>query len=417
MIRKTTARTTQKARATIPKTTSRQRTSTSPQKAGWRPKAQARATASTRAATAATTAQRPTPSANELIAQVNASKARTAQSTSAVTGAGVVQSSSAVSPEQLRRIMPNLSADRAAAMTPHLNRAMQEAGITTPKRAAAFIAQLAHESGQLRYFEELASGRAYEGRRDLGNTQPGDGTRFKGRGPIQLTGRANYAAASKALGVDLVNNPELAARPDVGFRVAAWYWKSRGLNELADRGDFDGITRRINGGQNGAADRRQFHRRASEVLGSGFTGGPVATSDAPTPPYDEQPPRVYQTGRRGAGQPPGGAPAPDAGFTRMSDAYSTRASISMELFLLMLQTMLETFDPESLATDPAFATFVKAAGLDWKPGTPVPQAFAAEFLAHTLASRIQAGERPEKLLAELTAASAAAGTVDDAQGG
>ncbi|MBE2248694.1 MAG: glycoside hydrolase family 19 protein [Myxococcus sp.] len=403
MIRKTTLQAPQKVKTT-PRSVPAARPSVPEPLVGWRPKSQARV-ASAQGPSLQPQAQH---SAADLISQVNANKASAAQSTSAVTGAGLTQWATAVNAEQLRRVMPNLSPERAAAMTPHLNRAMQEAGINTPKRAAAFIAQLAHESGQLRYFEELASGRAYEGRRDLGNTQPGDGTRFKGRGPIQLTGRANYEAASRALGVDLVNNPELAARPDVGFRVAAWYWSSRGLNQLADRGDFDGITQRINGGQNGAADRRQFHQRATEVLGGGFTGGPVATSDTPTPAYDERPPQVYQTGRRGAGQPPGGAPAPDAGFTRMSNAYSTRASVSLELFLLMLQLMLESFDPESLATDPEFAEFVRASGLDWKPGTPVPQAMAAEFLAHKLASRIQAGERPEKLLGELTAASEAA---------
>src|SRR5690606_11129687 len=136
----------------------------------------------------------------------------------------------------------------------------QEAGINTKQRQAMFLAQLGHESGGLRYMEEIASGAAYEGRRDLGNTQPGDGTRYKGRGPIQLTGRANYREAGRALGLDLEGNPQQASSPEVGFRVAAWYWNSRGLNQHADAGNFREVTRRINGGYNGLADREAYYR-------------------------------------------------------------------------------------------------------------------------------------------------------------
>ncbi len=168
--------------------------------------------------------------------------------------------------KQLRDIMPRLSASRASECLPHLDAAMVEANILTPQRQAAFLAQLAHESGELRYFEELASGEAYEGRKDLGNTQPGDGVRYKGRGPIQLTGRSNYRAAGRALGLDLEANPQRAADIDVGFRVAAWFWTSRGLNALADAGDFREITRRINGGFNGLAHREAYYRRALELL-------------------------------------------------------------------------------------------------------------------------------------------------------
>ena len=167
---------------------------------------------------------------------------------------------------ELKRIMPNLSDEKARQYLPHLNAAMAEGHINTPKRKAAFLAQLAHESGELRYMEEIASGAAYEGRRDLGNTQPGDGRRFKGRGPIQLTGRANYAAASRDLGIDLVKNPERAADPDIAFRIATWYWTKRGLNGLADSGNFSEITRRINGGYNGASDRLRYWERAKQVL-------------------------------------------------------------------------------------------------------------------------------------------------------
>jgi predicted chitinase len=172
-----------------------------------------------------------------------------------------------VSVEQLRAIMPNLSDARARELMPHLNAAMEEAGINTPRRQAAFLAQLAHESGEFRWMEELASGADYEGRLDLGNTEPGDGMRYKGRGPIQLTGRSNYRAAGQALGIDLENNPTRAADPDVGFRTAAWYWNNRNLNQYADAGNFDAITYRVNGGYNGKAERDAYYARALQVLG------------------------------------------------------------------------------------------------------------------------------------------------------
>ncbi len=171
-----------------------------------------------------------------------------------------------LSSAQLHRIMPSLSLANASRYAPLLSAAMAEFGITTSARKAAFLAQVGHESAGLRYFEELASGAAYERRKDLGNVRPGDGRRFKGRGPIQLTGRANYRLAGRALGLDLENHPQLAARPDVGVRIAGWFWRRHGLNELADRGDFREITKRINGGFNGLADRRAYWARAKAVV-------------------------------------------------------------------------------------------------------------------------------------------------------
>lgn len=167
----------------------------------------------------------------------------------------------------LRAVMPQLSEAKAKLYLPLLNAAMAEAGITTPQRQAAFLAQLAHESGQFRYMQEIASGSAYEGRRDLGNVNPGDGQLYKGRGPIQLTGRDNYRAAGEALGLDLEANPRQAAEPSVGFRTAAWYWNTRHLNDFADTGDFREITRRINGGYNGLADRERYYAAARQALG------------------------------------------------------------------------------------------------------------------------------------------------------
>jgi putative chitinase len=150
--------------------------------------------------------------------------------------------------------------------------------ISTPARMLCFLSQVGHESGGLYYTEELASGRAYEGRKDLGNTQPGDGPRYKGRGLIQITGRANYAALSKDLGVDFINNPSLLGGKNVSVCTpeqlkyaalsAGWFWNKNKLNDYADRIDvsrsievdpnlqaFKDLTRRINGGYNGLQDR------------------------------------------------------------------------------------------------------------------------------------------------------------------
>lgn len=172
-----------------------------------------------------------------------------------------------LSAAQLTAIMPRLPVAKVPLFLGALNRAMAERGINTPARRAAFLAQLAHESGELRYMEEIASGEAYEGRANLGNTQPGDGKRFKGRGPIQLTGRANYRKAGEALGLNLEDRPEQVADPETGCRVAGWFWQTRGLNELADAGDFREITRRINGGFRHLDRREAYHATAKKVLG------------------------------------------------------------------------------------------------------------------------------------------------------
>ncbi len=122
-------------------------------------------------------------------------------------------------------------------------------------RIIHFVAQVGHESGSFKYMQEIASGAAYEGRRDLGNTQRGDGVRYKGRGVIQLTGRANYRNYGRALGIDFERSPDIVATPSIGMLVACKYWSDKGLNALADIGDIQTITRRINGGLNGYNDR------------------------------------------------------------------------------------------------------------------------------------------------------------------
>jgi putative chitinase len=190
-----------------------------------------------------------------------------------------------ITDSQLRQVMPHLKADAALRYLPHLNQAMAGDGIDTMLRTAAFIAQIAHESGEFRFMEEIwgptDSQRRYEPPSDLakrlGNTEPGDGKRFKGRGPIQITGRFNYRKYGELLGVDLVDNPDLAAQPEWAFATAGLFWKSNGLNELADKQDFIAITRRINGGTNGLPDRQKYYELAKKVLGENFIAADFST--------------------------------------------------------------------------------------------------------------------------------------------
>ena len=147
----------------------------------------------------------------------------------------------------------------------------EEFDINTPLRWSHFLAQVAHESAELRYSEEIASGKAYDTGKlavRLGNTPQadGDGQKYKGRGLIQITGRANYEAYKKYCGFDVVTKPQLLAQPVGAIRSAMWFWKSKGLNELADRDEFTVITKRINGGTNGIEDRRKYLARAKRVL-------------------------------------------------------------------------------------------------------------------------------------------------------
>ena len=197
----------------------------------------------------------------------------------------------------LSQIMPHASQARRKAFLPFLAEAMQRHAIDNLPRAAAFLAQLAHESGEFQYMEEIwgptAAQRRYEPdtplARALGNTDKGDGYRYKGRGPIQVTGRANYQRYGKELDVDLVKQPELAAKPEHGFDIAGVYWTKNGLNALADAGDFKAITRRINGGYNGLADREAYYRRAKQVLASAFPAAAAGGSKRKPKPAAEFP--------------------------------------------------------------------------------------------------------------------------------
>lgn len=175
----------------------------------------------------------------------------------------------------LLQIFPN-ARQHAGVFVPALNAAMARWEIDTPRRAAAFLAQIGHESGQLRYVKELGNDR-YLARYDtgtlalrLGNTPQadGDGQKYCGRGLIQVTGYNNYRACSMALFSDerLLASPQLLEQPRWAAESAAWFWHSRGLNSLADRDDFNRITRHINGGLNGLEDRLKLWARAREVL-------------------------------------------------------------------------------------------------------------------------------------------------------
>lgn len=207
--------------------------------------------------------------------------------------------------KQLKRIFPTLPAAKRATYSPLLIAAMEEFAINTRRRACAFLAQVGHESADLKYMQELASGAAYEGRRDLGNTQKGDGRKFKGRGPIQITGRTNYLKAGDALQLDLLTHPELLEIPANGFRASTWWWKAHGLNAAADRltlkaddrdlKQFDKTTKTINGGYNGRVDRQRRYMDCIEVTSEeDFTirSGPLPGDHVipPPPPPPSQDP-------------------------------------------------------------------------------------------------------------------------------
>lgn len=147
-----------------------------------------------------------------------------------------------------------------------LNKVLDVYDITTPLRIAHFLAQITHECAGFRTTEEFASGAAYEGRADLGNTQPGDGVRYKGRGLLQLTGRANYRRYGALLDLPLEDQPTLAADPLTSLRIACEYWRDRDLNALCDGDDLHGITRIVNGGLNGLDDRQSCLFRAKAAL-------------------------------------------------------------------------------------------------------------------------------------------------------
>lgn len=179
----------------------------------------------------------------------------------------------AISVEQLMSIapyinpsIPFISKKSAETFLPYI---LQHQGdVNTPLRFAAFLANILHESGCLKWVRELASGEAYEGRKDLGNIQKGDGKLFKGRGLIQVTGRDNYMRLSKAWYGDdtLIRNPDIIATPENAVRSAYWFWHEKKLNALADAPNFAKVVKVINGGTNGMEERLKYYKSAIKIL-------------------------------------------------------------------------------------------------------------------------------------------------------
>ena len=180
-----------------------------------------------------------------------------------------------ITPGLIRRLSyPTMPAVLVQAWADKLGAACTKGGIDTPQRLAHFLSQISHESGGLQWLEELwgptPAQIRYEGRLDLGNTQAGDGYLFRGRSPLQLTGRANYRATGQRIGQPLETQPELASQIGVGSQIAVDYWVTHHLNALADQGGLKmvpPITQKVNGGQNGIADRLRRYSIAAHVLG------------------------------------------------------------------------------------------------------------------------------------------------------
>lgn len=171
---------------------------------------------------------------------------------------------------QLAEIFPLASVVNVSKFWDPLNQVFEEYDINTIVRKAAFLAQIGEESGQLKYVKELWGPTPvqirYEGRLDLGNTEPGDGRKYMGRGLIQITGRNNYGLCADALDEDLLNYPALLETPILAARSAGWYWGWKNCNAVAD--DIEKVTRLVNGGLTHLDRRIEIYDRALRVLTS-----------------------------------------------------------------------------------------------------------------------------------------------------
>lgn len=173
-----------------------------------------------------------------------------------------------LSEAQIRAMLPNAGA-RLTPHLPYIVPALDWGSIVTPADLTAFFAHLAHESGEYRYMREIADGSAYEGRLDLGNTQPGDGRRYPGRGAIQVTGRDAARAAGRDLGVDFEEHPEKMELPEWATKVSVWFWtRFKPWLQPAAKVEWFHVTQRlVNGGENGWADRLQYYHRNRLLFG------------------------------------------------------------------------------------------------------------------------------------------------------
>lgn len=174
-----------------------------------------------------------------------------------------------ITDDQIRTMFPNAGA-RLDPHLPYIVPAMTAGDITTPRRITAFLAQLAEESDEYQYLHEIASGEEYEGRTDLGNIYPGDGVKFKGDGPIQITGRTAIIAVGRHLGIDTESDPSKLQLPQYATASAVWFWTSMkdcDLSLFADHDWFRLITRFVNGGYNGLAQRVAYWNRNRTILG------------------------------------------------------------------------------------------------------------------------------------------------------
>jgi putative chitinase len=199
--------------------------------------------------------------------------------------------------EQLKECLPQAKEANLEKFLEGINETFEHFEINTPERVAMFLAQTAHESGnysavsenlnysakalmafwpkkfagvaeQYARLPEKIANRAYCDRMGNGNEASGDGYKYRGRGAIQLTGKDNYTACGKALGLDLVNDPDQVAQNPVAILSAGWFWDTRRLNQWADKGDVLTVTKRINGGTIGLEDRKKHYEHILHVVQS-----------------------------------------------------------------------------------------------------------------------------------------------------
>lgn len=198
-----------------------------------------------------------------------------------------------ITADNLRALAPRAKDEIIVPLAAAMNSVLTGYGITTPLRICHFVAQSAHETAGFATLNEYGSSAYFEKRygkdtrvgRKLGNSEPGDGARFHGRGIFQCTGRANYAYYGRKIDVDLLANPSLAAQPQNSLKIACEYWKAKGLNALADRDDITGITEKINGGHNGLAERAAYLAKAKTI----FVEEPAPVAAEPVEPAKPKP--------------------------------------------------------------------------------------------------------------------------------